>query len=210
MSNNLPFSYWKRRNEEKMCKSCGVRRRWRVSGYCERCSYLNQYWGHPKSHPIKRKEYEGERAEVRELLSLNETSHGGIIRAMEFLDDLLAKAARGVTVVPGAEEVLGVVADRGASSRELFIEVAALHLLYWRNSRLVKSKEHLVKLTGNKVLIIKRNPCRISGKLNKEVGEAVIEGIGSVLLLNVARACDKRLELANDWLREQGGKLRVC
>lgn len=209
MGNNLPFSHWKRWNEEKMCKSCGVRRRWRVSGYCERCSYVNQYWGHPKAQPIKRKEYLGEIAEVTELLSLNENTHNGIIRAMGFLDDLLEKAARGITVVPGAEEALGVVADRGATSREIFIEVSALHLLYYRHSRLVKSKNHLIKLTGNKVLIIKRNPCRISGKLNREVGDAVIHGIGSVLLLNFAKAVDRRLELKKDWLKEQGEELKI-
>ena len=193
-----------------MCKSCGVRHRWRVSGYCERCSYVYQYWGHPKARPIKRKEYLGEIAEVTELLSLNENTHNGIIRAMGFLDGVLDKAARGITVVPGVEEVLAVVADRGATSRELFIEVSSLHLLYYRHSRLIKSKEHLVKLTGNKVLIIKKNPCRLNGKLHRMVGEAVIDGIGPVLLLNVARACDRRLELANDWLREQGEELRVC
>ena len=158
---------------------------------------------------MKRSEYRMERDEVSELLALNR-SHPGIIKALEFCDCVIEKAAKGLPQVDGADHLLSIVSDRGATGEEIFVEVAALHMLYYRNDRRIKSKNHLRNLIGVRVLRLKKSNGHLTGKTNRTVGQYLIDGIGPVLLLNFARACDKRLQLTNDWLKEQGEELRVC
>jgi hypothetical protein len=68
---------------------------------------------------------------------------------------------------------------------------------------------HLIKVTGNKVLRLKRLRYSTSGKMHLEVGNYVRTGIGEVLLLNVARSCDKREEKLRERLQMQNQELQI-
>jgi len=59
------------------------------------------------------------------------------------------------------------------------------------------------------VLRLKKTTGTLTGRTNRTVGQFLIDGIGPVLLLNVARACDRRLELEQDWLKVQGEELQI-
>lgn len=122
---------------------------------------------------------------------------------------MIDKASKGIPQVAGADDLLGIVADRGATGEEVFMEVAALHVLYYRNDRRIKSKNHLRNLSGNKVLRLKKTNGTITGKTNRIVGELIVDGFGQVLLLNIARAVDKRFELEQARVKDQGTRLRI-
>ena len=206
--NHHPLSYWIARNEGKICKGCGTRNRSRVSGYCTRCSHIANYWGHPQAKRMHRKDYTVEREEVKELLALN-SDHVGIIKAIEFCSGMLEKAQDGIPQIRGSDDLLAILADRGATGEEVFIEVAALHVLYYRNDRRIKSKNHLRNLVGVRVLRLKRTTGTLTGRTNRIVGQHLIDGIGPVLLLNVARACDRRIELHQEHLKAQNQQLKI-
>ena len=73
----------------------------------------------------------------------------------------------------------------------------------------MKTKEHLRNLTGLKVLRIKKTHGTVTGKNNREVGQFIIDGVGSVLLLNFSKAADLKEEGHDKLLKDQQQQLKL-
>jgi hypothetical protein len=195
-------------NERRVCRNCGGATRTRISGLCLKCSHIKNYHGHEKAYPLLKKDYECELEDVKQLLSLN-SDHSGFVYALNWCNQFVENCKTGVSQVPCADEYLGLVMDKGVSGFEVLLEAGALQLLYHRFPNKILSLRHLTTLTGIKILRLRKLSATTYGRLHREVGQFIRDGIGVLFLHNIAKSCQRREEFKQQRLKEQGQELKI-
>lgn len=176
-------------NQTRQCKHPGCRnKRVRISGYCAGHSSQHHRYG-SSFGMIRKKELDGERTEVRELIELNQSTHKGIQFALKFLEKWLEDSWAGKDVV--CAHHFRRIYDNGVTALDILVEACSVWLFANRYPRRIRTDRHLTYALGHRLLRGRTYWGIILGPEARETGEHLRKNIG-VLLVTVARAVVKR------------------
>jgi len=107
------------------------------------------YWGNQRATLVKPKEYQKEKLEVARIVYPN-LNHSGIARRTEYIDRWLQKARDRQPCRGGRH--LENHWDSGIRGRDVLVLSAALYRFWIKRPDRVVHVNHLIKLTGNRVI----------------------------------------------------------
>jgi hypothetical protein len=202
------------KNEALPCSVQGCpNHRHRISTCCMAHAAMKQYWGHPKSRGLLRKELAVYRQEIDSVVTRNEETHAGLRNALEWFQRWLRDAAESRRGVPGAKQIRRLYAA-GVSARDLLVLCGAVYLYQARNLHMLPNQDALRFQLAHQVMKSLPLECRTSGsgkrysrKLTKperkELGTYIDNSLG-LLFHNMVSAVNQREERKKAFVNEQG------
>lgn len=187
-----------RDNERQKCdvKECG-RHRSGPSNHCAKHKRRIHRHGTPHGRMLWRREYAAELIEVSQFMTVFLPHHTGLQLAVEFLDDLLGRAAHGDHTVPGQIEFARLF-RAGKTGRDCLEEVCSMFLFSRRRPEEFEGGIPLHYDLGYALLHAVpryRRDLRRSEKMKpryaKDMGAHVWDNLG-LLLVNVASSIMSR------------------